>query len=220
MARMKNGPNKKSKHAWLKSIVALEFAGIILVGLIFVILIFNPNLLSHLTTASNSPTHTLASTPPTVPTATSLFTPAPVSNQLHIETAIAGPILEFDLSSSNQVLPEDVLEEVAYYIGGGDGTECRSDMGDQHYTLYTPDQAEWLSDVRIVSCGWQPDETISVTVIYDGSVYATGIVEQHDGDLALYFLPISESMKLGDYLIVLNAPSGQCRNDHKNLSTF
>lgn len=200
---------KKGINGPWRWMIGLEFIGMILVGLVFGILLFNPDLLSALTNGSSLPTPMLASTPPIVQTPTPLFVSAPTSDQALIETVVATPALEFDLSESNQVLPEDVLQEVAYFGGGGGDWECPVDRGDEHYVISAPDQAEWLSDVRIISCGWRPEETISVTVTHAGAVYATDILQHHGGDLAEYFLPLSESMPLGDYVVVMEAPSGR-----------
>ena len=67
---------------------------------------------------------------------------------------------EFNLSSANDVLPSDILEEVSFF-GGGGGSYC---YGLEPYLeptiTYDPTDEELMSRSSFVTCGWKKDETL------------------------------------------------------------
>jgi len=124
---------KKTDHHLLKWIVGLEVATILVVGLILVVLLFNPHLLSNLPNTPELPTLTPVSTFSLAPTV--IFFPILTATIPPLSTVSpAMTVLEFDLSKSNQVAPSDVLQEVGYYSGGGP-TVCRQVSNDHPYVL-------------------------------------------------------------------------------------
>ena len=123
MADMKHKLDKKRSTPWLRWLVGLEFAGIILVGILMIVLAFRLNWLSGLSFVK-PPTATI---PPLSPVTASVSqaTASPSSEQSSESTAIPTvPVVTFDPSMANQIVPADILEEVSYYGGGGGPGDC------------------------------------------------------------------------------------------------
>jgi hypothetical protein len=117
------------------------------------------------------------------------------------------PVVNFDPALANHVPPEDVLPVINFFPPEGGPRACDSNSINQPTLDTTPEPAEWLSEVAILTCGWQPNEQITVTVMHEGSIYANEV--QPSNYSITYILPISTSMEVGDYSIVLEAPSGR-----------
>ena len=85
--------------------------------------------------------------------------------------------LEFSPDSANTIPPEDVLEEIEYVIGaqgggGGGLPTCPTPMfssGDQR-EIY---KFESMETAYFFTCGWQPEEDITVTVFWPDSNVTT-----------------------------------------------
>jgi hypothetical protein len=78
-------------------------------------------------------------------------------------TSIAIPTeeVEFDLSTASHVPPQDVLQEVTYYVGGGGGPCVGIQEGSQPVIAIDPSDEELALTSRFVSCGWEKDLWIS-----------------------------------------------------------
>jgi hypothetical protein len=69
----------------------------------------------------------------------------------------------FSITSSEKTPPEDVLQEVGYYEGGGPGSSC--DIEYQVPTvIFPPQEVEFKQIATVYTCGWQPDELVQITV--------------------------------------------------------
>lgn len=81
------------------------------------------------------------------------------------------PVETFSILSSHQTAPEDVLQEVWFFFGGAGEDELECQDSYQYPTIaYPPD---WLQDkslrllldlVSVGTCGWQPDESVRITI--------------------------------------------------------
>lgn len=208
MAGMKNKNNIKKPKPWLGWVVGVEFAGIILIGIFAVFLVFRFNLVGWNPFAHEpAPTTPGLSTPTSVAMPTSTALPEQTSGTTTFHTL---PVVEFDPSTANHVAPADVLGEVEYFPPEGADGFCSSESNTQPLLDAEPEPSEWLSPVKILTCGWRSTspEPITVTVTFQGSVYATEEIDQY-GYSVEYSLPLSSSMGLGDYAVVLEASSGR-----------
>ena len=70
---------------------------------------------------------------------------------------------DFRLDSANSVPPDSVLDEVAYYSQGGDGSCLFTPPGKLEMDQ-PPQSAELYEALAIVSCGWNPGDLVTVTV--------------------------------------------------------
>jgi len=176
MIGMKKRNKKKNSNPWLKWIVGLGLTAISLVSLIVTILVFNSGLFQM--SASATPLTTLPEGNINfgVPTAISIPTgTADPDLTLALATATEGPF-EFDASTANQVLPEDVLEEV-FYFGRGAGV-CNELQGSSPQVSQEPRDTELMMESRLVACGWEKDEVL------------TGIIQYPDGRIITRSIPV------------------------------
>lgn len=70
---------------------------------------------------------------------------------------------DFRLNSANPVLPDSVLDEVAYFSQGGDGSCLFTPPGKLEMDQ-PPQSAELYESLAISSCGWNPGDLVTVTV--------------------------------------------------------
>ena len=116
-------------------------------------------------------------------------------------------VAEFDLSTANQVPPDDVLQEVTFYGGGGAG------FCDGMRELTTPEiwrdpsDEELLVTSIMITCGWEKDEILQATIQYpDGTLFRTEIKADH-GMGFLEFRPAIDD-PVGIYFFGLQGKNG------------
>lgn len=140
-------------------------------------------------------------------------TNTPFAPQQPSQTSIAIPtdtaILEdteeiFTLTPSDLIAPDDVLEELAGYFGGGGGMGyCYSQFSD--YVT----KCELGDILSIYSGGWQPDEPVNIKLSFpDGRQESEiqNVITQY-GDIE-YFHKISLSDPPGLYTVVFEGETG------------
>jgi len=128
----------------------------------------------------------------------------------------------FDLSNANTVLPEDVLEEIRYYGGGGGpiaGFNMNFCQNEEKPTLIF--ELTQMTDVEIsngsyspisVTCGWQKDEQVTVTMINpEGQIYVQNEAASPEYRFA------DASIK-GYYVALLDMPVEVTRSEASNTS--
>jgi hypothetical protein len=82
--------------------------------------------------------------------------------------------VRFSPSSAEHTPPEDVLQEVQYYIGGG-GPGCSRSETWPNASEYR-DSVEIMDNIGIQSDGWNPNEIVHVTLLFpDGKVLSADV---------------------------------------------
>jgi hypothetical protein len=167
---MKKNINKKKPRPSLKWIMGLEFAGILVFGLILVFLLLNSRRLSSPLYANEFPT--LIPTSSFQPAPTGIVLPTLTATIPTLPSEIAEPVV-FDPASANTVLPDEILQEVTYYPGGGGGPDdlfyCHNEkeptlvLGLNEATDLEISKA-YLPFI-FVTCGWQENEQVTITII-------------------------------------------------------
>ena len=176
----------KNKSTTLKFVIVTEIIVLILIcgGFTFVAVksdSFLPRMLLPSITATSAKPEPIASTD----------IQTPITTEQNTELGIDAPIQEFNLSKANQGIPDDILEEIAYFAGGlGGGDDCTP--SDIPFAVSIPDQIEWMKGFGMSSCGWKSKEAISVKVINP-----SGEVELYDQATTAEFT--SFPMALGYY---------------------
>lgn len=125
----------------------------------------------------------------------------------------------FSVPISNQKLPEDLMKEVNFFIGGGESPygqgSCNEDSPlisakvfdyNSEFVFFTHKEvlqrinygdfggagfAEYGSIVEITTCGWVPNESVHVSVTYPNGHVNAGMekTSEYDGVLFLFFVP-------------------------------
>lgn len=133
----------------------------------------------------------------------------------------SGPV---SLAPLNTERPADILQEMAYYPGGGGGPNDCSDLEEEDLNQHSPHIAyqhphwnwgvEWLDTVLLGTCGWTPEERVFISLFYNdqpldfgGQVYAD--------EWGSVFISLAFSMDFapGTYQFVLNGPNGRIVHD-------
>ncbi len=117
---------------------------------------------------------------------------------------------DFNPSNANQVPPEDVLGEVTYYGGGGRGSACEWATTPTLVILsaLSSTPQEWMDSIDFDSCGWQSDETVTVTVIFPDSSQVSEVVATGSYGMFPYEIKATRSMQPGEYTIIVEGASG------------
>jgi hypothetical protein len=113
----------------------------------------------------------------------------------------------FDLDQKNQVLPDVILEEIAWFGFGLGGEICSDDIEGLSFVLESSTQ-NWLTEQSIFTCGWQPGELVQITVVdeNDNVIYAS------DGAATAHFWPGLNS-RPGKLKITVQGESGTLSRD-------
>lgn len=78
--------------------------------------------------------------------------------------------VNFSVSSSNQTLPEDILQEVSFFLGGNGGEAiCRQSNG--VFPIEDPDHeglVELGQKIHFAICGWQRENSTVIVTLPDG----------------------------------------------------
>lgn len=121
-----------------------------------------------------SPVSHLSATPTVLdrilPTPTTLMIPTASS------TAIPEKVVGFTLNYANLIPPEDVLQEIDFYGGGGGGLSCIMGTYSQPTIILDPSDGELMTESTMITCGWQKQETLTGKIQYpDGRIISTAI---------------------------------------------
>lgn len=115
----------------------------------------------------------------------------------------------FDLSTANQVRPEDILEEVTYY-GQGAGN-----CPDIKYLIPTaiglPTDTILMMESSLFACGWEENEVLTGKVIYpDGRIFTYTIKTYQDFTGVSGSISFTPSINdpIGSYKLVLIGKNG------------
>ncbi len=157
------------------------------------------------TVESPAPTGTLPAQPtstPEIPSpAQETNTPEPSGKGMDIPASfvlaqLESQPLEVSIEDKNKTTPQDVLREIDFSggAGGGIGGCERSTNPFDRPTIMRvseSDNIEWHTPFNILTCGWQPGETVSVKLVSaDGSIFYE---EQQDvfdgGQVEIYYYP-------------------------------
>jgi hypothetical protein len=115
---------------------------------------------------------------------------------------------EFNPSDANKVSPNDVLDEVTYYSGGGRGSTCEWATEPTLNILSGFGAHEWMDWILVDSCGWQENEIVTATVIYPDSTQASERVDAGTYGMFTYDIEPTRSMQPGAYTITIEGNSG------------
>jgi hypothetical protein len=194
---------KRITNSTLKLIIGLEVVLILLVvvGLIAAFFYFRQ---------VSAPAPGLEPTPTFAVTPTVFFTPEIMFTETSAGSSRAQiPVKDFSLSVANTNAPEDILEEVEYYGGGGGLYVPCQIAQNKTETLYIDKIDIFYVGLpfKVVACGWQENEIVTVTWIRPDEIWQEKI------EIAKYeveadtsnFLPF---VQLFDYAPV-NVPSGE-----------
>ncbi len=136
-----------------------------------------------------------------------LFRGMPEAAPLATRTEVS--VYEFDLSTANRVLPEDVAKEVIYF-GRGAGI-CNEEEYPVPLISLAPQAEELMMQSTLVACGWEKDEVLIGTIQYpDGRTSTQPINVETFGDLyyaELNFIPTLDDPP-GIYTLVLAGHRG------------
>jgi hypothetical protein len=124
----------------------------------------------------------------------------------------SAPVEEFSISSSHRTTPKDVLREIAFYAMGG-GTEGW--ICDGYYPKPTliafPEGVELGDEIELPVCGWEPNESVRVTVRLPNGEETSEEVKAEE-DCEAYSTHFWYSTKLddppGSYTFILRGDSG------------
>jgi hypothetical protein len=218
-----NNVRKKGGNKPLKWIVGLEFTAIVIGGILLVIFILKSGLFSAATKATSLPEPTTVLVIPTAtiwmsPTA-AIFTPepsptlTPTPNQLIGPAENVVPAFEFDLQTANQVIPEDILQEVAYFSGLGGGDEfCVNDQGVTGLKIVGEPERniELMASISVDLCGVIPSEELAIKIIYpDGTERNFNQIVKTDGDFSSFDYPTALDDPLGTYTVIIAGKTGR-----------
>lgn len=94
------------------------------------------------------------------PASPAVETPAPTSEADAARPNLPELVLSFN--SLNQATPDDIKNEVEYFVGGGPGPAC-GESSEPEVEYVTKDVA--LGDTfEVLVCGWEPDEVVSLVL--------------------------------------------------------
>jgi len=212
--------------------VGLEFAAIIIAGAILTVFAFQSGPFERERDLTAFPAVIQATTLPTViasissPTVISVTTRSqavtPVANELPTSTptliqavvdntTTTQSAYEFDFSNANQVLPDDIIQETAFFSGLGGGGEWCANEETKLRILQVPDQKmEVMNSISVEICGVAPEETLKIRILYPN-----GIEKVWDESIAAdehsfsFSYPTSLDDPVGTYTIVISGKNGE-----------
>lgn len=118
--------------------------------------------------------------------------------------------VEFNLSTSNKVAPEDILDEISYFGGGGGGV-CPGDVENKPSSLDSIN-IEPLTLEYLDFCGWKKNETIIVTINDPHGNVSTKKISAANEDSGRYYAEIELKFGIdepvGVYKFTLEGASG------------
>lgn len=122
--------------------------------------------------------------------------------------------LEVSIEDKNKTTPQDVLREIDFSGGAGGGPggcERATDPFDRPTIMRKSEseKVEWHIPFFVLTCGWQPGETVSVKLVSaDGSIFYE---EQQDvfdgGQVEIYYYPEINTPP-GEYLFTFTGRDG------------
>jgi hypothetical protein len=141
------------------------------------------------------------------------ISPTPTEN-VEVATPSKQPGAVFDISTANQLAPDGILEELSFY-GGGGGYSCKPDK--IPYILIEPSDGELMTLSTMVSCGWQDNEVLQVSILYpDGKSRIFDLNAENDG-LGNYYVQFGLKTAIGDppgrYTVILKGKNGSVESD-------
>jgi hypothetical protein len=178
--------------------------------------------------ASDTPPKTMPSPTDIVPSGSGgassrlVASPTPVLQATLTDEPDKIPVVKFIRASSQTTTPEDVLKEIAIFDpGGGGGGGCDPFRPNDHPLIVTPDeysrQSEQILDlglsIWIITCGWKPQEVVTVTVIAPNGDSASqqeqeiGTAKYPNG--VFYKLQTRPSDLVGKYTVAFEGASGR-----------
>lgn len=136
------------------------------------------------------------------------------TENLEVATPSKKPDAVFDISTANQFAPDGILEELSFY-GGGGGYSCQPDK--IPYILIEPPDEELMTLSTMVSCGWQDNEVLQVSIVYpDGKSKIFDLQTENDG-LGNYYVQFGLKTAIGDppgrYTVTLRGKNGSVESD-------
>lgn len=110
-----------------------------------------------------------------------------------IATNVKQADAEFNFSTINKIPPDNILDEISYYVGGGGGT-CSGELL-EGLTIYKVQTDVKLMELSLVhACGWKEKEAVTITIYYpDGRT--TSQETQSKMDTVNYY--VSAKLKFG-----------------------
>lgn len=111
----------------------------------------------------------------------------------------------FDANRANNALPNDVLQEVSYFSGGGP-VGCENEQYDiPRIDSAQTSQGELMEDIHVLTCGWKINESVKVTIDFpNGQTLSSQ-------ELALDDNSGSTGFVLGSLTPTLDDPTGKYR---------
>lgn len=217
---------KNRKFAWC-FLLTIEGLGIICLGglLLFVISSHKIKPLFHLQRATvdapeNEAANTAVSIAP-IPQDTGNFSGEggfPVletTPPLPDVQVLIPPAEVFSPETIDRVSPDEILEEVSYYPGGGVVTCSETVLDRPKFYVLAPEaiEVDWMGTFSVFVCGWKPDEAVALSITYPDTTVETKILVAQPWDTLVnyaivYDFPLDLNLQAGDYHIVFEGESG------------
>lgn len=117
---------------------------------------------------------------------------------------------EFNLSTMNETPPDDILNEISYYVGGGGGV-CLPAY-EKPLTFDFNLDIEQLHLEQLNICGWVENETIKVTILNPDGKISTQTISATGKDFDIYYATVGLKFRIdeptGTYKFTFEGDSG------------
>lgn len=105
-------------------------------------------------------------------------------------------------SSLNTILPEDILEEVSWFPGGGPGGGssqiCNTDIKIP-FIKHDPQDTELMNQTWMWTCGWQKDQSLNASVTFPNGTVQNQVIYADENGMAKISVAPSYSDPEGIY---------------------
>lgn len=117
---------------------------------------------------------------------------------------------EFNLSIMNETPPDDILNEISYYVGGGGGVCLPAYEKPLTFDFNLDIEQLHLEQLRI--CGWEENETINVTILNPDGKISSQTISATGEDGEIYYATVELKFRIdeptGIYKFTLEGDSG------------
>lgn len=134
--------------------------------------------------------------------------PETPSSSGNIETEGAGSIVSetesavLSPSSLNTILPEDILEEVSWFPGGGPGGGSSQICNEENtvpFIKYDPSDTELMDQAWMWTCGWQNRQSLKVTVTFPNGIVQEQVIYADENGIAKITVKPNNTDPVGIY---------------------
>lgn len=150
------------------------------------------------------PAHTLQIMAAATKTPTRLPTKTPIKT-----------VHEFKRGTINTIPPQNILDEVFYYLGGGGGEVCDPSIAEgKLYVARKPQASVLMTQSTMIVCGWKKGEVLKAKIIYPNGIEVKSSIAAIEDDRRYYGrldLKPAITDPIGNYTFVIEGQAGTVR---------